>query len=154
MRHIIYQKRQWMKVLWITLPVITLVVLAIETQGQTLPQRLQAFALIALINLLVIGAFGSLKIQVDEQELHWSFGVFGWPRWRLPLTEIHAIELCQSRWSEGWGIRFTKEGMLYNAAGLGAVRIGKSDGSSIRLGSAEPEVLHAELCRLMTAMRR
>jgi hypothetical protein len=46
---------------------------------------------------------------------------------------------------EGWGLRFTKEGMLYNAAGKAAVRIYKRDGKCIRLGSAEADILIKEL---------
>jgi hypothetical protein len=151
---IVYQKRQWMKVLWITLPLITLVVLALETRGQEWSQRIHAFGLIALINALVLAVIGSLSIRLDKDELRWSFGFLGWPSWRLPLNNIRAVELCQTRWTEGWGIRFTKEGMLYNAAGSAALKITRADGTSFRLGSADAAQLHASLSQLLAPAAR
>ncbi|MFZ6672877.1 hypothetical protein [Undibacterium sp. Xuan67W] len=149
MNQIKYQQSQWMKVLWITLPLITLIVMTIETNGLDTAARLRALLTMAGINFLVLGVIGRLTIKVDSTYLRWHFGVFGWPAWKLPLNEIRHVELCETRWVEGWGIRFTKEGMLYNATGSGAVRITKADGSTIRLGSAEPDRLFAQLHQLI-----
>ena len=140
--------------MWITLPLITLVVLALETRGQEWSQRIHAFGLIALIDALVLAVIGSLKIRLDRDELRWSFGFLGWPSWRLPLKNIRGVELCQSRWTEGWGIRFTKEGMLYNAAGSAALRITRTDGTTFRLGSADAAQLHTLLSELLTPTAR
>jgi hypothetical protein len=141
MNNIIYQNRQWMKVLWITLPLITLIMLAIETSNQSAQQQVKSMTLLLLINAMVIAVIGSLKVSLSESQLIWQFGFLGKPKWTLDFDEIEKVELCKTSWVEGWGIRFTKEGMLYNAAGKTAIRIYKRDGKIIRLGSIEPDVL-------------
>lgn len=141
MNEIKYQQSQWMKVLWIMLPLVTLIMMAVKTMGLDPVARLRALLTIAAINFMVLGLLGRLTVKIDNTHVRWYFGLFGWPAWKLALNDIRQIEQCESRWIEGWGIRFTKEGMLYNAAGKGAVRITKADGSSLRLGSAEPELL-------------
>lgn len=140
-----YQTRQWVVLLWIILPLLTLGVGLFDGRQLPVRQLLQSLLLIAVINLLVLSVFGHLTIKMSAQELQWQFGVFGWPNWRLKLSEIAHVEVCQTFWYEGKGIRFTREGMLYNAAGNGAVRITKADGKKIRIGSAQPEVLCAKL---------
>ncbi|MCU6435058.1 hypothetical protein LPB67_14870 [Undibacterium sp. Jales W-56] len=149
MNQIKYQQSQWIKVLWITLPLITLIVMMLETNGQNPAERLRALLTIAAINCLVLGLLGRLTIRIDSTHLRWHFGLLGWPAWKVALSEIRQVELCQTRWTEGWGIRLTTQGMLYNAAGSGAVRITKADGSSLRLGSAEPDRLYAQLHQLL-----
>ena len=145
MNEVKYQQSQWMKVLWIMLPLVTLIMMAVKTMGLDPVARLRALLTIAAINFMVLGLLGRLTVKIDNTHVRWYFGLFGWPAWKVALTDIRHIEQCQTRWIEGWGIRFTKEGMLYNAAGKGALRITKVDGSSIRLGSAEPDLLAAAL---------
>jgi hypothetical protein len=140
-----YQTRQWIKVLWVTLPLITLLVIAMDSNLKTMDQYLRSVSLLLAINALVIVLIGSLKIRLDEQRLSWNFGFLPWPIWRLDLTQIERVELCETRAVEGWGLRFTREGMLYNAAGKAAVRIYKRDGKCLRLGSAEADVLLGQI---------
>jgi hypothetical protein len=140
-----YQTRQWVTLMWMMLPLLTLGVGIFDGRQLPVPQLLKSLLLIAVINLLVLGVFGHLTIKMTAQELQWQFGVFGWPSWCLTYTDMVHVEVCQTMWFEGKGIRFTREGMLYNAAGNGAVRITKSDGKKIRIGTAEPEILCAKL---------
>jgi hypothetical protein len=140
-----YQTRQWVTLLWMMLPLLTLGVGIFDGRQLAVSQLLQSLLLIAVINLLVLSVFGHLTIKMTAQELHWHFGVFGWPSWRLKYSDITHVEVCQTMWFEGKGIRFTREGMLYNATGNGAVRITKADGKKIRIGTAEPEILCAKL---------
>ena len=149
----VYQQRQWMKVLWLSLPAITLLVMALETSGQDTATRLRALLLLALINGVVLVVVGCLSIHVDDVDLRWHFGLLGWPRWRVPLAEISHVERCQSHWTEGWGIRLTTQGMLYNAAGFGAVAVTRIDGRRFRLGSAEPDQLYAHLQQRIASVR-
>ena len=144
-----YQTRQWVTLMWVFLPLLTLCVGLFD--GRQLPFALlmKSLFLIAVINLVVLSIFGHLTIKLDEHSLQWQFGIFPWPKWQLNLSEIKQVEVCQTQWFEGKGIRFTREGMLYNAAGNGAVRITKADGKKIRIGSAEPEVLCARLSVLL-----
>ncbi len=147
-----YQSRQWMILLWILLPLSTLAVAAFGLDGATAQKSVliwKVFGLMMLINLLVLTLFARLSIQLEQDKLRWYFGLFGRPKWELALSQIQRVEICNTKWYEGKGIRFTAEGMLYNAAGDGAVRIYKTDGSKIRLGSSEPEVLYQKINALL-----
>lgn len=88
---------------------------------------------------------GSLTIEVDGRELRWSFGWLGWPGGRIALADISRIETGAYRWQDGWGIRSTPSGMLYNIAGSHTLRIVRQDGSSFRLGTADLRGLQAAL---------
>jgi hypothetical protein len=96
---------------------------------------------LVMLGRLVIEVVGS----APAAELRWHFGWLPWPRWRLPLADVVAVEPARSTWLEGWGIRSTREGKLYNASGTQAVRLRLRDGTSLRLGSTEPERLRAYL---------
>lgn len=99
-------------------------------------QALPAALPLGLLTLPLL--LGRLLTEVRGDALVWRFGWLGWPRWRLPLDEIVAVEPARSSPLEGWGIRFTNQGMLYNAHGLQAVRLTLRSGRQLRLGSAEP----------------
>lgn len=144
-----YQSRQWLVLLWCFLPLFTTGMLLFDMRGQDLAQFPRALLVLMFVNLLVLSMFGFLRIRLDSEQLFWSFGFLGWPSWRLPMKDIADVEVCETQWYEGKGIRFTREGMLYNAAGRGAVRITKKDGSKFRLGSAEPEVLCRHLKQIV-----
>jgi hypothetical protein len=150
-KQVSYQTRQWVTLMWVMLPLLTLGVGIFDGRQLPLSQLLQSLLLIAVINILVLSVFGHLTIKMTAQELQWQFGVFGWPSWRLKYSDITHVEVCQTMWFEGKGIRFTREGMLYNAAGNGAVRITKADGKKIRIGTANPEVLCAQISTQISA---
>lgn len=50
-------------------------------------------------------------------------------------------EVARSRWWEGWGIRITPRGMLYNVSGTDAVEINLRSGQRLWIGTDEPEAL-------------
>ncbi len=145
MNPVIYQSRQWLKLLWIFLPVLTLGMVLFDMRGQDISLLPRAIAILMLVNAIILSLFGHLQIKLDREVLQWQFGFLGWPKWTLRVHDIRHVEVCETTWYEGKGIRFTREGMLYNADGRGAVRIIKNDGSRLRLGSAEPEVLCARI---------
>jgi hypothetical protein len=92
--------------------------------------------------LLIISAvlFSSLTVEISDGELRFHFGPGFW-RKRYPLAEVADAEVAQSSWWEGWGIRVTPRGMLYNVSGTGAVEIKLRSGRRLRIGTDEPEVL-------------
>ena len=145
MNEVKYQSRQWLKLLWVFLPVLTLGMVLFDMRGQDNSLLPRAIALLMVVNFLILSMFGHLQIRLDRERLQWQFGFLGWPKWDLKISEIRHVEVCETQWFEGKGIRFTREGMLYNAAGRGAVRIIKNDGTRLRLGSSEPEVLSQQL---------
>lgn len=144
----VYQTRQWITVLWVILPLMTLAVMLFDSRGQ---DGGGSVLLLLAINFVVLMLIGYLQIRLEQGRLSWQFGLLGWPRWSVDVSEIAQVEVCETTWFESKGIRFTREGMLYNASGTGAVRIIKKDGTSLRLGSAEPEVLCACIQLAMTA---
>lgn len=105
------------------------------------PDRSDVLLMPAAILALVMLVLGRLEIELRRDSLCWRFGWLGWPRWRVPLSDIVAVEPARSRWREGWGIRFTREGMLYNSHGTQAVRLTLRSGRRLRLGSQEPQQL-------------
>ena len=66
-------------------------------------------------------------------------------------ADIAGASLAASRWAEGWGIRATPTGMLYNVSGSGAVEIRLRSGARFRLGSDEPDRLLSALQAAITA---
>ena len=100
--------------------------------------------LIAIGALLFVSAalFSSLTISVSDTQLESHFG-FGFWRNRVPLAEIVSASITRSTWLEGWGIRITTRGMLYNVSGTRAVEVTLRTGRTFRLGTDEPEALAA-----------
>lgn len=148
-----YQSRQWVVLLWILLPLSTLAVALFGVDAapeQKTALLIKVLVLMSLLNLIALTMFAHLTIQLDAETLRWHFGLLKWPKWELRISQIQHVELCNTQWYEGKGIRFTREGMLYNAAGSGAVRIYKVDGSKIRLGCAEPAILCEKINALLT----
>jgi len=101
---------------------------------------------------LGIGAalFASLTVRVTDRELHFYFGPGFWNK-QIPLDEIVAARAVRNSPWYGWGIRLTPHGWLYNVSGLDAVEIETTDGTTLRIGTDEPEklveVLHSVIAR-------
>jgi hypothetical protein len=141
-----YERSQTFRLLWLVLPLATLLTSAVlldETQGRGAPVPLAAWFAALGMPALALLLLGRLTIQVDAQRVRWHFGFLGWPRWSVALADIAHVETTRLRWWEGQGIRFTFDGRLYNVASGGAVRLTLHDGKRIRLGSDEPERLAA-----------
>lgn len=99
---------------------------------------LGAFA--SVVILLGPLLFSYLTITIGDGVLACHFGFGFWPK-RFPLADIIVAGLSPSSWIDGWGIRVTPSGMLYNVSGTGAVEVRLRSGTRFRLGSDEPEVL-------------
>jgi hypothetical protein len=107
-----------------------------------LPVRLIVAVLIIMSGVL----FSSLTVEISDGELRFHFGPGFW-RKRFALTEVVDASVTQSSWWEGWGIRITPRGTLYNVSGTGTVEITLRSGQRFRIGTDEPEVL-AEAVRM------
>lgn len=123
--------------LWLTPPMLALPLLA--PGGADLPEA--ALYWIVLMWLLVLASTGRFVVELHGDRLEWRFGWLWRPRWKLALDDIAKVEVVRTRPREGWGIRFTAQGMLYNAHGLDAVRIVRRDGRALRIGTREPRRL-------------
>jgi hypothetical protein len=123
---------------------LTLIVLLVAALGifaalglrSPLPVTLSVAVLLLISALL----FSSLTVQISDGELRFHFGPGLW-RKRFLLTEIAAAGVTRSLWWEGWGIRITPRGMLYNISGTAAVEVALRSGQHFRIGTDEPEAL-------------
>lgn len=101
---------------------------------------LGAAALLALCAFV----FGTLTVRVGERRIDVAYG-FGWPARSVDLVDVLATELTRSRWYEGWGIRYTTRGWLWNASGLDAVLLRLPDGRNWLVGSDDAAQLRAAI---------
>jgi hypothetical protein len=106
--------------------------------------------LIAPVLMLLL--FGSLTVRIDESALTISYGI-GLIRRRVPLDDIAAAEQTRTKWYEGWGIRITSRGWLYNISGLDAVLMTRRNGRTFLVGTEEPQRLHAALVEAISGSR-
>lgn len=106
-----------------------------------------AAGLLPVLPLALLPVLGRMVTEVYGDRLVWRFGWLPWPRWQVALDDIVTVETARSRWIEGWGLRFTSDGMLYNASGTQAVRLLLRDGRRLRLGSQAPDELQRVLRR-------
>lgn len=100
--------------------------------------------LLAVAFVVVAWLFSSLTIEVNDRELVSWFGPGFW-HVHAPLERIVAVERTASSALEGWGIRITTRGMLYNVSGRDAVEIRLDTGRRFRLGTDDPDGLVAAL---------
>src|SRR5436190_18808933 len=94
--------------------------------------------------LLLIALFGSLKVQVNDQNLQIAFGI-GFIRKRFPLAEIREVQKVRNKWWYGWGIRsglFRGFNWLFNVSGLDAIQIRMNNGLVYRIGTDEVDNLY------------
>lgn len=107
------------------------------------------FSILVLAPVAVLGGmFSSLTVRVTEETVEWWFGPGLWT-YTVPLSEVKKVCVAETTVWEGWGIRYTTQGPLYNVSGFRAVGIEKMDGSYVRIGTDEPEVL----CRTIERVR-
>jgi hypothetical protein len=101
---------------------------------------------VGVVLLVLLGVlFSSLTIEVTDGELRSHFGPGFW-RKHWALEDVADADVAPIRSWEGWGIRFTTRGMLYDVAGTRSIEVCLRSGRRFRLGTDEPE-------RLLTAIR-
>ncbi|ALU41866.1 hypothetical protein AT705_02360 [Pseudoalteromonas rubra] len=95
-----------------------------------------AFVVVGIIAIL----FSSLTIKIGEGQIRWFFGPGFW-RKSLDYTQIDSAKIIKTKWYNGLGIRQLSTGWLYNVSGLDAVELKLKDGTTVSLGTNEPEKL-------------
>jgi hypothetical protein len=108
----------------------------------------RAFAqpgMVAATLALVAGGvlFATLTVRIEGDRLVWFFGPGFW-RNECDLRAVERVEVVRQHALEGWGIRYTTRGWLYNVSGRRTVEI-TTEGTAFRLGTDEPERLAAAL---------
>ena len=99
-----------------------------------------AGGIIAVVLLITTMLFSTLTVHVDEKHVTWWFGPGLWT-YSVRSDRIADVQVVRTSAIEGWGIRFTSKGRLYNVSGFDAVGITLSDGAFIRVGTDEPDAL-------------
>ena len=90
--------------------------------------------------LFMTWLFGSLTVEVDEEELRHWFGPGFWKK-SYQLLDIESAKVVRNSWFWGWGIRLTPHGWLYNVSGFDAVQIQLRSGRTFRIGTDDPQGL-------------
>ena len=109
------------------------------------PKAGPALAIAAPFLLLTFAAFDGLTVRIVGDELAWRFGHLGYPRGRVKLGDIASATITRTTFWEGWGIRLTRRGWLYNVSGNDAVLIARHNGKAFLLGTDEPRKLKTAL---------
>jgi hypothetical protein len=111
-------------------------------------ESIYGFAALA-VPVAVLLLFPSLTVTVDDGAVEIQYGT-GLIRKRFPLAEVDTAEPVRNPWIAGWGIRLLwlgggKMGWLFNISGLEAVELRMKDGRVYRIGTDEPQALHAAI---------
>ncbi len=145
---ILYSHRQASPFLW--------AVISLGTVGAIIAVLLDHKPWLILPILAVFGVmlllFSALTVEVSAEQLRFWYGI-GIIRWTIPLAEIERVARSRSSWYEGWGIRLTLRGWLYNLSGLDCIEIHRTNGRSFRLGTPEPDRLIAILQSALAVQR-
>jgi hypothetical protein len=127
-----------MQIGYLTLIVILVAALGIFASLPSAPRPV-TYGVAGLLVIIAV-LFSSLTVEVGDGELRFYFGPGFW-RKRIALSDVKAATSTQNSWWEGWGIRVTPRGMLYNVSGTDAVAIELRSGRQFRIGTDEPEAL-------------
>jgi len=130
----------------VTFAALALGLIVLATLPQLGPVRAPSWALLAggALATAVGGCFSSLTVRVTGDELQLHFG-WGWPRKRVPLADLEAVDVTRTTFIEGWGVQRTRRGWLYNVAGFDAVALRRRDGTRMLVGSDEAPRLKAAI---------
>jgi hypothetical protein len=84
--------------------------------------------------------FSTLTIRITDESLCFFFntGLYGRD---IPLPAIASCRVVDTSIIEGWGIRSTPSGMLYNVSGTRAIEVRLRGGERFRIGSDQPDVV-------------
>jgi len=138
-----YRHVQTYTTLWLIMPVVSAAVVLSLLMSRPAAALLSAgVVVVSLVAPLLL--LGRLVIELRGDQLQWGFGYLSWPRWRLALGEIEAVERTRAAHRSGSGIKGSRDNRLYNVTiGGPAVLLRLRDGRRITLGTPEPERLAA-----------
>jgi len=84
--------------------------------------------------------FSALTVRITDESLCFFFNTGLYGR-QIPLTAIASCRVTGTSIIEGWGIRSTPGGMLYNISGTRAIEVRLHGGERLRIGSNQPDVV-------------
>lgn len=132
------------------LPIIMWIVMTAFCAALALREHL----MILWVTSAILAVFGLgmsyLTTTVTAEQVRVVFGPQLY-RKRIPIADIASVEPARSFPLEGWGIRITGEGMLYNITGDEAVRVHLRSGGKLRIGTDDVAGLIAAITTAVNA---
>ena len=147
MSHLFEEKQkftQWWVWSLLLLPIII-------TASFSLPPNSGPGVIIALAIPLLFYFF-ELRVQVNEQGLHYQFFPVHFRSYRIKKSDIEKIEALKYRPLGdygGWGIRYGFKGKCYNVKGNLGVKVFLKNGSYILFGSQRHKELEKSLQKII-----
>ena len=92
----------------------------------------------AFAGAAVAATFSRLTVVVSENRLTGAFG-WGWPKHTENFDDIVAVRVVRTKQIHGWGIRWLRQGLMYNVWGLDAVALDLLSGKKFRVGMEDPQ---------------
>ena len=147
MSHLFEEKQnftQWWVWVILLLPIIM-------TMSFSLPPNSGPIVIIVLAIPLLF-YFLELRVQVNEQGLHYQFFPFHFRSYSVKKSDIEKIEALKYRPLGdygGWGIRYGFKGKCYNVQGNLGVKVFLKNGSYILFGSQRHKELEKSLRKII-----
>ena len=142
--HTIYTGRStnWPLIWLSTALVLPLLVMAKGSDGSwTSVDIVVPFAVIVSAMLVNVATASSVRSTAGANGVTVHFGVFGWPRFRYPISRIQraeAIEIPSSRWA--WGIYWTpRRGLMLTLRTGPALRLSLITGRKVTISTPHPD---------------
>ena len=88
--------------------------------------------------------FSRLVVTVADGEVTATFGIRK-PHRVTQLSNVRTVSQVRNTWIQGWGVRKTSNGWMYNVWGLDAVELELVSGHIFQIGTDEPERLHTAI---------
>jgi hypothetical protein len=132
---VLYKHTQMAWAIIIPVDIAALVCLYLALAKGIIPAAILFFFLVLLTYL-----FYRLTVIGTEQTLELRFGI-GIIRKKFKLSEIMTAQPHRTHCWNGWGIRPTSDGLLFNVSGYDAVKLTMTNGKRYIIGTDEPDHL-------------
>ncbi|MDD1729045.1 MAG: hypothetical protein LUQ50_08235 [Methanospirillum sp.] len=109
--------------------------------GYFIPEMLPLFMIVSFILGLSLLLFSTLTVEVRNDIVWILFGPIHLIRRKIPLEFILDFSQVVTPWYYGWGIRYIKNGTLYNISGYEGIEIDMPGKKRIRIGTDDQEGL-------------
>ena len=149
-----YAHRQtgWVMLGLACVPAIGLATILASTSAAERSLPVPLLPILGSVTLLLLLGFAALSVVVTRDVLIARFGI-GLVRRTIALDDIVEAGVARTHWSEGWGIHWTRRGMLYNVAGFDVVEVARRHGRPMRIGSDDAARLASTLTRAIDERR-
>ena len=142
----VYKEFQFAGILFVLMiPLHLVLVYAYLNQLGDRPLDATAFTVVNIIFFVLYLLFYGMTTTVSEEKITISYGI-GIIRISIKLNRIKAMREVINPVYVGWGIRFIRNGIVYNIRGSKALELAFRDSTRIvRIGSRNPAILMEEI---------